>query len=109
MLVYTLPKFSNIPQFQWKFVSINNACIYTFNILEYSSIGPFLYNAGLKMRPKFNTVSSQPDLSCANWIEDASYFSSLEPFLCNSGLKMRPKFNTVSSQPDLSCAIEDAS
>ena len=54
------------------------------------SVGPFLYNAGLKMRPKV--------LYCV---------SSVGPFLCNAGLKMRPKFNTVSSQLDLSCTILD--
>ena len=32
---------------------------------NFSSIGPFSYNAELEMRPKFNAVSSQLDLSCA--------------------------------------------
>ena len=78
------------------------------------------------MRPKFNTVSSQLDLSCAMldwrcaqslilcllswtflvkyWIEDASLkFSSIGPFSFNAKLEMRPKFNTVSSQLDINC------
>ena len=69
-----------------------------------SSLGPFLCNAGLKMRVKFNTVSSQLDLSCTilDWRCVPKIFSSIGPFSYNAELEMRPKFNTVSSQLDLS-------
>ena len=61
-----------------------------------SSLEPFLCNTGLKMRPKFNTVSSQPDLSCAilDWRCILKFYTvlSVGPFSCNARLEMRPKF-----------------
>ena len=45
-------KFLKYPSIPMEVVFIKNACIYTSNILRYSSIGLFLYSTGLKMCPK---------------------------------------------------------
>ena len=63
---------------------------------QISSIGPFSYNTELEMRPKFNAVSSQLDLSCAilDWRCVPKFYTvlSVGPFSCNARLEMRPKF-----------------
>ena len=97
---------------------------------QISSIGPFSYNAELEMRPKFNTVSSQLDLSrtildwrCVPkfflnwtflvqcWIGDAPKVwycvFSAGPLLYNTGLKMRPKI-FLNWTFFVQCWIEDA-
>ena len=97
-------------------ISIKKACMYTSNILKYSSIGPFLYSTGLKMCPKaFYTGSSQsskiPSMSL-NWTNGSLFLlptpvyalpllpipvyapkcSSVESFLCNVDMKLPPNF-----------------
>ena len=78
---------------------------YTVLSVPLSPLEPFLCNTGLKMRPKFNAVSSQLDLSCTmlDWRSVLMFYTVLSVPL--SSLEDAMFYTVLSvSHLNLSCA-----